>query len=1051
MTAASPCRTCGNQLREGARFCDACGSLITGEHAEYKQVTVLFADVVRSMEIAATVGSERLREIMTDLVNKATTVVHRYGGTVDKFTGDGIMALFGAPRALEDHAIRACLAALEIQTETQLLAVDVERRDCVELQLRIGLNSGQVIAGEIGSSSLGYTAVGEHVGMAQRMESIAAPGAVMLSASTARLVEEVARLAEPSMVHVKGAVKPVLAQRLLGISAHAWPTRTSGTTLVGRTDEMNILTAIFERSMTGPGAVASVVGPAGIGKTRLVREAAKIAHSRAVDVFTGFCESHTRQVPFHLIAQLVRACTGVNDLDDEAARAQIRTRVPDAADEDLLLLFDVLGFRDPDVSLPNIDPDAGRRRLSALINSISLAHSEPMVYVIEDAHWIDEVSESLVADLLNVIPRMSSLLMLITYRSDYRGVLAHVPGAETISLAPLADSEITALLDEILGVDPSVAGIKVLIAGRASGHPFFAEEMVRDLAERGVLQGRPGVYLLKGHVADVDVPATLQATIGARIDRLGITAKRALNAAAVIGSRFDADLLTDVADDADVAPLIEAELVDDVGLGSKTEYVFRHPLICAVAYESQLRSDRARLHRRLAARIEERDPTLADANAVLIAEHLEAAGDLQNAYAWHMRAGAWSTSRDIRAARMSWSRARHVADTLTATDPDRTAMGIAPRTLLCGSAWRVNADIAEHFQELRALCAQTGDKAALVLGMTGLAMDHVVHDRAREASRLASEYMNLVVSIGDPILTARVTPAALHIKYETGETTDVLPWAQTVIDLVENGTAGDGSRLGSPLAAALAARGIARFSLGVTGWQEDFDQAVTTARDTDPMSQAAVVNATYIPAIGAGVLLPDDDALHRIEEALYIAERAADDIALGTAQLSLGLALVHRGEPDASRGFEILSHVREMCLQNRFLLTVMPVLDLSVARQMTERGDFDAALPLLRSAAERLFERGHPARLAATDLFVQALLARDTEADGREAQAAIDRFAGCSAGDLATGKVLLLRLHALLAKAHRDEIGYRDYRDRYRALATSLGFEGHMAIAAAMQ
>src|SRR4029453_739630 len=210
-----------NALRENAKLRDECGTptAVSGGTAEYKQVTVLFADVVRSMEIAAAVDTERLREIMTELVNRCAAVVLRYGGTVDKFTGDGIMALFGAPMALEDHAVRACLAALEVQHEAGRLAADVERRDGVALQVRVGLNSGQVIAGEIGSGALGYTAVGEQVGLAQRMESVAAPGGVMLSESTARLVEHAAALGEPEWVRIKGADAPVPARRLLGTTS----------------------------------------------------------------------------------------------------------------------------------------------------------------------------------------------------------------------------------------------------------------------------------------------------------------------------------------------------------------------------------------------------------------------------------------------------------------------------------------------------------------------------------------------------------------------------------------------------------------------------------------------------------------------------------------------------------------------------------------------------------------------------------------------------------------------------------------------------------------
>src|SRR6516225_3031221 len=242
MTAAGLlCGSCGTELSKKAKFCSECGAPITPAptSAEYKQATVLFADVVHSMDIAAAVGAERLREIMAEVLDRSAAVVERYGGTVDKFTGDGIMAVFGAPLALEDHAVRACLVALEIQDELARLATEVRDRDGVELGLRIGLNSGQVIAGEVGSTSSGYTAIGEEVGMAQRMESAAPAGGVMLSASTARLVDGAATLGEPEMVQIKGAYEPVTAYRLLGMGdGHRTPWRAESN-LVGRRWELS--------------------------------------------------------------------------------------------------------------------------------------------------------------------------------------------------------------------------------------------------------------------------------------------------------------------------------------------------------------------------------------------------------------------------------------------------------------------------------------------------------------------------------------------------------------------------------------------------------------------------------------------------------------------------------------------------------------------------------------------------------------------------------------------------------------------------------------------
>jgi class 3 adenylate cyclase len=246
-------------------------------------VTVLFADVVGSMDLAAVLGAERLREIMTALVERSTAVVQRYGGTVDKFTGDGIMAVFGAPIALEDHAVRACLTALEIQNETETLAAEIARSDGVTLKLRVGLNSGQVIVGEIGSGNLGYTAIGEQVGMAQRMESVAPPGGVMLSESTGRLVDDAMELGEPQVVRIKGSDAVVTAQQLLRIGSQIG--RRSLTSLVGRRWEIAAIEAILDRSIDGHGSVISVVGPAGIGKSRIVAEATALAAGSGVPVF----------------------------------------------------------------------------------------------------------------------------------------------------------------------------------------------------------------------------------------------------------------------------------------------------------------------------------------------------------------------------------------------------------------------------------------------------------------------------------------------------------------------------------------------------------------------------------------------------------------------------------------------------------------------------------------------------------------------------------------------------------------------------------------------
>jgi hypothetical protein len=338
----------------------------------------------------------------------------------------------------------------------------------------VGLNSGEVIAGEIGSGSFGYTAVGEQVGMAQRIESVAPPGGVMLSASTARLVDGPAALGGPEMVRVKGAEEPLAAHRLLGIGEQRRRIGPAESNLVGRQWELSTAEGVLQRAVDGHGAVVALVGSPGIGKSRVVREIAAVAAARGVGVFSAFCESHTSQVPFHVVVRLLRAAAGVDGLDGQDARDRVRGRFPDADPEDVLLFDDLLGIADPNVPLPAIDPDARRRRLTALVNAASLARQAPAVYVVEDAHWIDKVSELLIADFLSVIPQTPSLVLL-TYRPEYEGALARVHGPQTIALAPLSDSETAALITELLGADPSVRALGQSIADRAAGNPFFAE------------------------------------------------------------------------------------------------------------------------------------------------------------------------------------------------------------------------------------------------------------------------------------------------------------------------------------------------------------------------------------------------------------------------------------------------------------------------------------------------------------------------------------------------------------------------------------------------
>jgi hypothetical protein len=523
----------------------------------------------------------------------------------------------------------------------------------------------------------------------------------------------------------------------------------------------------------------------------------------------------------------------------------------------------------------------------------------------------------------------------------------------------------------------------------------------------------------------------------------------------VVGSRFGLDLLSVLGVEAVVDDLLAAQLIDQVSFTRQPEYVFHHPLIRAVAYEAQLKSDRAELHRRVAVAIESRDPTAAEENAALIAEHLEAAGELHAAYGWQMRAATWAINRDIAAAYLSWERAIRIADAWPADDPDKAVMRIAPRTMLCANAWRVHEHVAgAQFDELRKLCTAAGDKASLAIGMAGPVMDHVFQGRLREASQLASEAMALLDSIGDPTLTVGLSFAPIYAKAESAEWCDVLRWSQAVIDLADGDPAKGNFIFGSPLAVALLQRATARYWLGRPGWRDDLRHGLAMARSADPLTYAGVVGYVYFPGVSSGVLSPDDSAVREIEDALRIAERSGDDVAVAWARLALGHALVHRHtDAERDRGQTILTELSDVFLRRGYLLCDLPLVNVCLARERARRGDRDDAILLMRAAVNDLFREGRLLLwgVPATGVLVETLLDRSADGDVAEAEAAIELLVTAPADEgLVIREIWLVRLRALLARAHGDAAAYAHFRDRYRDMARTLGYEGHIAWAEAM-
>jgi hypothetical protein len=401
------------------------------------------------------------------------------------------------------------------------------------------------------------------------------------------------------------------------------------------------------------------------------------------------------------------------------------------------------------------------------------------------------------------------------------------------------------------------------------------------------------------------------------------------------------------------------------------------------------------------------------------------------------------------AAQMSWERAASVADALPADHPDRLALRIRPRTLLCSNAFRrFHPDLSGRFEELRELCMEAGDKASLAIGMAGLAMEHMLQGRVSDASRQASEHMTLVESVGDETLTLALTIPACTAKLQAAEMADVLGWAQAAIDIADGDATRGNFMLGSPLAMALVYRGFARCSMGLDGWRKDLDDGVAMARTADPATFAVAAAYKYVN-ISRLVLSADEAAMAEIIEAFEVAQRCSEDLPVVLLRMIFGTVLTY-GE-DRARGLAMLTELRDTCAEERYAMNIISGLDTILARHAAA-ADIDSAIERARAAVEELFTMGNFINCEmSTHAFVELLMARGTHNDLKDAEVVIERLAATLAdSEWVTRDIVLLRTRAMLAKARGDDASYREFRDRYRAMADQFGFEGHMALAAAM-
>jgi len=755
LAAETGCPQCGSSNPVGQKFCDCCGSPLvelaegrserdprdyTPKHladkilhaksaleGERKQVTVLFADVKGSMDLAEQVDPEEWHRILNRFFEILTDGVHRFEGTVNQYTGDGIMALFGAPIAHEDHAQRACYAAMHLSEELRRYANDLRLSKGLNFAVRMGLNSGEVVVGKIGDDlRMDYTAQGSTVGLAARMERIAEPGKVYLTENTAALVSGYFELEDLGQFEVPGARESVGVRELQGVGqlrTRLDLARARGfTRFVGRGREMATLESALAQAGEGCGQVVGVVGEAGVGKSRLCLEFVEGCRARDIRVLEAHCPAHGKTVPFLPLLQLLRSFFGISERDDDH---EVRRKIvgellllDEAFQEMLPLVLDFLGVPDPDRPAPRMDPEARQRQLFAFVRKLVEARSarEAAVTLVDDLHWIDAGSDAFLAQIVEAV-RGTRMLLLVNFRPEYHADWMQKSYYQQLPLLPLAPEAIQELLDDLLGRDPSVSALPELIRERTGGNPFFIEEIVESLAEGGSLAGTRGAYRRITPVESLEIPATVEVVLAARIDRLAEREKQVLQAASVIGKEFSEPVLARVVElpapdlAGALALLKDAEFVHEQALYPVAEYAFKHPLTQEVALHSQLRERRARVHAAVARAIEETSPDKLDERAGLLAHHWEEAGEALEAARWHHRAGEWTGTSDPVRASGHWEGVRSLLREVPDSGEKDELELLACRHLL-NMGWRLGLP-ASHtrqlFEEGTALAERAGD------------------------------------------------------------------------------------------------------------------------------------------------------------------------------------------------------------------------------------------------------------------------------------------------------------------------------------------------------
>jgi class 3 adenylate cyclase/tetratricopeptide (TPR) repeat protein len=871
-TFGSACSSCGAKTDAGSKFCDNCGAplvvsptpstasprfaapdtytpkylaekILTSKatlEGERKQVTVLFADLKGSMELLADRDPEEARTLLDPVLERMMEAVHRYEGTVNQVMGDGIMALFGAPVAHEDHAVRACYTALRMQETVKRYAEEVQRSQGLPLHVRIGLNSGEVVVRAIGNDlRMDYSAVGQTTHLAARMEQTALPGSILLTGATLWLAEGYVEVRPLGPVHVRGLDEPVEAFEVTGagpVRTRLQAAATRGLTrFVGRDAELEHLRQALERARAGHGQVAALVGEPGVGKSRLVWEVTHSHRTAGWLVLQAGSVSYGKATPYLPVIDLLKGYCQIEDRDDHRlVREKVIGKLlnlDDALKPTLPAFLALLDVPGEDSQWDGLDPSQRRQRTLDAVKRLVLRESQvqPLLVIFEDLHWIDTETQALLDTLVDSLPT-ARLLLLVNYRPEYQ----HGWGSKTyytqLRLDPLPPENAQAFLETLLGQDSTLDDLKRRLIERTEGNPFFLEESVRTLVETRALLGERGHYRLATALPSIEVPATVQAILAARIDRLPPEAKSLLETAAVVGTDVPITLLQALVERPEpalrqaLASLPAAEFLYETRLFPEVEYTFKHALTQEVAYGSLLHERRRALHARLVGVIERLSADRLGVQVERLAHHAVRGEVWEKAVSYLRRAGAKAHDRSAnRAAAAAFEQALAASGHLPET-PQRLEQEIDLHLDARIALHPVGQPDAQfgHLRDAERLATRLGDRHRLGWVSLHLSRFQTITGTPREVARFAGRARAIADELEDPGLRTAADHQAGFAHHSSGDYRQAARVFQTVVeDLDAQGRRHD--RCALPGFPAVMDRGYLAAALAELG---EFDEAL---------------------------------------------------------------------------------------------------------------------------------------------------------------------------------------------------------------------------------